>query len=212
MQPRFSDFDIVSATTLELITELRKRRYELESERDKFVRPALQNHIAAVEHMIAIHNARATARMDGIPEERLLAIEATLAHDDTSTVPREVVAELCAEVRRLQGENAMLLPRFAPDHGIPDAAEDFDDEPARKVDSTCKPGDHKFVLGQDRCKCGKYPFGTVYFGQPADDDGNRALSTEEREAREHVEQLDRDAADEFERMLSDAGATVKRRA
>jgi hypothetical protein len=124
MQHRFSTLDLGRATTRDLISELRVCRTELEKERDKFVRPSLQAHIAAVEHMLAIHNARATAQMDGMAEDRLLEIEATLRHVDTSTVPCEVVAELVAEIRRLQGERAMLLPRY-----MPPAAEDFGAEP-----------------------------------------------------------------------------------
>lgn len=174
--PKFTNIlDLSTATTRDLITELRSLRHELERERDRFVRPALQNQIAAIEHMLAIHNARATRQLDGMPEERLQAIEATLAHDDVSTVPREVVGELVAEVRRLQGARAVLQQRL----DVPPAAEDFGSEP-------------------------------VLHAPIHDDDGNRIMSPEEVAAREHVEQLDADAADEFERMLGEVDVEVRR--
>jgi hypothetical protein len=146
---KFSNRDLMALTTEELISELKLRQAEHQVESNKFVRQALQNHIGAVEHVIAIHNARATTELlDGMPGARLRAVEATLMHDDTATVPREVVAELVAEVRRLQGVCALLVLKFRPDHdgapfqdndaaareplgawGCPPAAEDFGAEP-----------------------------------------------------------------------------------
>lgn len=115
MQHRYNDIDMARSTTRELITELRALRHELAGERDRFVRPAIETRIAAVEHTLAIHNARATAQLDGMSEARLVAIEWAVARETAGeyTLNRDHVLELVAEVRRLQGQCAMMPPEAA---------------------------------------------------------------------------------------------------
>lgn len=148
---KFSNRDLMALTTEELISELKLRQAEHQVEINKFVRQALQNHIGAVEHVIAIHNARATTELlDGMPPARLREIE-KLVSDVGDSPGRDVatIAELVTELRRLQGLCALLVLKFQPGSdeaapfqdndaaareplgawGCPPAAEDFGAEP-----------------------------------------------------------------------------------
>lgn len=159
-ETRFSKFDLATATTVALIGELKLLSLVVDREPNKYVKQAIRNQIAAIEHTIAIHNARSTAALDGMPEERLIAIGAIVEHSESPSVPRETARELLVEVRRLRGEVAKLSTAPAE----PDAAAPRD-VPAAAAD-----------------------FGSEAQQQP----------------------LDADAADAFERMMRDAGATVIR--
>jgi len=126
MEHRFSLRELSDFTTRDLIAELRDLTNEHKGERNMFARQALQLRIAAVEHTIARHNARATLKLEGITEDRMLEIE-RLVRDIGDSPGRDVstIAELVGEVRRLQGENAKLLAGPHADYGAP-----FEDEDA----------------------------------------------------------------------------------
>lgn len=114
----FNHTDLSTFTTEQLIQELDTTRAALELEEskhldcDQYVRRALQLRVTEVRRWIAIHNTRATAAIEGMPEERLLAIQLAIGGLNNAAtipevmvdVPRSVLVELLEEVRRLRGE------------------------------------------------------------------------------------------------------------
>lgn len=139
----YSDTDLSTSTTRELIDELARERRDRALATDTYEKRAHELRVEEIQRWIAIHNTRATARLGGMSEERLLEIEALVRdfRDDIGSNPADraswvvldpdqhrrtviVLGEVVDEVRRLQGEVAAMIPRY-----LPPAAEDFGAEP-----------------------------------------------------------------------------------